>query len=154
MNQRSRKPFLEPFRQNFIVMTSLNLRRLRPELSNYEQAGNYSWPTTALEEATLAELLALFGGDKLREVLSMFRTDLVSTMDEINSAIHGQNAERVRFLTHRLKGVCYQIGAINCWTAASNLEAASIQSNFSGPALEALHVEGAKLQIELENIIR
>ena len=135
-------------------MTSLNLRRLRPEMSNYGRAGNYSSPNTALEDATLAELLALFGGDQLREFLSMFRTDLVSTMDEIDSAIHGQNAERVRFLTHRLKGACYQIGAKNCGTAASNLEAASIESNFSRPALEALHVEGEKLRIELENIIR
>lgn len=123
---------------------------LGPSIST--QISDHKRCDVTFEAATLAEMRKAFGEEGLREVLSLFRTELSTTIAQIHAAIEAGDAVQVRFLAHRLKGACYQLGAKRCGEVAAALELQSSQSKFSGHVVASLEHEGVKLERVLERL--
>lgn len=88
----------------------------------------------------------------LHEILAMFREDFPPALAELGSAVQSVDVKQSAALSHKLKGMLSNVGAVAAATAASELESLASAKNASSlvDAFTALEHESNTLLRELD----
>ena len=94
------------------------------------------------------ELRDSLGALEFEALLKLFRADLTEQVRALASAFKQGDRDRVKFLSHRIKGACFQFGAHPCAAIAEDLECAidwnaAVQGKISALEAEASRVKCA-----------
>ena len=116
-----------------------------PEIE--ESESSFPEATSAMCPLRSGELRDSLGALEFEALLKLFRADLTEQVRALASAFKQGDRDRVKFLSHRIKGACLQFGAYPCAAIAEDLECAiDWNAAVQGKRISALGAEASRVK--------
>src|SRR5215472_5019272 len=111
---------------------------------------------TVIDRATFANLEETAGADFVRDLVDTFLVEAPRMLEELNSALAANDAERFRRIAHSLKSNSNTFGALTLGAMAKKLELGgfAVAREANGAALTELASEYARVAEALRELKR